>query len=374
MLTDTETMKVSSWRRRIEQFIDSFRNVGKGLALVLVVASVVSYVISLALGPILFFSTSDGLSVAARQIHQLPVDFFMIITVPIPVGINLGGLFGGVWAIFLICFVFAWLSRGGFPKSVRNLFSTSISMSNTSFLFFMPLLASALLYATVLIQQFQATQGVQTGSLNFPQNTPQYLIFLELAFAPLREEFGFRITSIGIPVGVFLLIRYRSDAALPSVMSRIKLLLLAMVSPENAKVKLGYRNVTTKGLLRGISPLEWALILITAVSFGSAHYLLGGGWEIGKVTTASLAGFVFGVVYVAYGAYAPILMHWYFNYYFTVLGMADSVYGGVFQSNLVEFVNLAAGQILVVVFLIYVALRISGSLTQTVARLGYPRG
>ena len=156
-------------------------------------------------------------------------------------------------------------------------------------------------------------------------------------------------------------------------MNRVKLFLLAMLSPERAKLRLGHKSVGTNGLLRGITPLEWTLILITGIAFGSAHYLLGGGWEIGKVTTATLAGLVFGIVYVAYGAYAPILMHWFFNYYFTVLDMADSTYGGMFHANLVEVTNLAVGQVVVVVFLLYAALKISESLTQRVASLGSKR-
>ncbi len=349
--------------------IQAIKNVGKGLALILAVFSAISYAISLAIGPVLFFSTSDGLTVAARQIHHVPVDFFMILTVPIPIGVSLGVLFITIWAAFVVCLIFAWLSRAGFVRSVRDLFTKPISVAKTNFLFVMPLIAAGLLYATILIQQFQTTQGVQTGSLNFPPQTSPYVILVELAFAPLREEFAFRITSIGFWLGVFLLIRFRHDPKLLGRMNWVKLLLLAMLSPERAKLKLGYKNVSTNGLLHGISPLEWTLILITGVSFGSAHYLLGGGWEIGKVTTATLAGLVFGIVYVAYGAYAPILMHWFFNYYFTVLDMAGSTYSGAFQTlaNLTEFANLVAGQAIVVVFLLYAALKISDSLTQKVA-------
>jgi hypothetical protein len=81
--------------------LQAVKNMGKALALILAVVSTVSYIISLALGPILFFSTSDGLTVAARQIHQLPIDVFMLITIPVPLGINLGALFAGIWAVFV---------------------------------------------------------------------------------------------------------------------------------------------------------------------------------------------------------------------------------------------------------------------------------
>jgi len=46
-----------------------------------------------------------------------------------------------------------------------------------------------------------------------------------------------------------------------------------------------------------------------------AHYLTGGGWEIGKITSASVVGLAMGLTYLLYGVQAPILLHWFFNYY-----------------------------------------------------------
>jgi membrane protease YdiL (CAAX protease family) len=351
----------------LTRFLQRVGNLGKGLALVLVVLSTISYIVSMALGPILFFSTSGGLTVAARPIHQLPIDVFTVIEIPIPlIGVSLGTLFAAIWGAFVLCFILAWLSRGGFVKSIRDALRKPFAMGRTNFLFMMPLLTTGLLYATVIIEQFQATQGVQTGSLNFPPTTSPYIILLNLAFAPLSEELGFRITSIGIPLGIVLaFVFFRSDPKLAGPVNKLKLVLLAMVSPEAAKQNLGYRNVSTNGLIHGISPLEWVLILVTAFAFGSAHLLLGGGWEIGKVTTAFLAGVVFGITYVAYGAYADILLHWFFDYYFTVLDMGGSTYGAGMAafSNLTESMSLVAGLVVLVVYLIWSALRISNWLT-----------
>ena len=74
---------------------------------------------------------------------------------------------------------------------------------------------------------------------------------------------------------------------------------------------------------------------------------------------------MFGIAYVAYGAYADILLHWFFDYYFTVLDMGGSTYGAGIAAfaNLTEGVSLAAGLVVVVVFLIWTALRISNWLT-----------
>jgi hypothetical protein len=225
----------------------------------------------------------------------------------------------------------------------------------------MPLIGTGLLYATILISDFQTTQGIQTGNLNFPAQTNPYYVLLNLAYAPIDEEFAFRITTIGIPVALFLLVTYRSDPRLVGFKKRVGFFLLTLFSPELAKSKLGHKTVASDGFIRGISPLEWALILVSSVMFGVAHYISGGGWEIGKVSTACLAGLVFAVMYVSYGAYADILLHWFFNYYFTVLDMAGNAYGSAFSgfANFVELGNLLAGPIVFVFFLLISALRLS---------------
>jgi len=335
----------------------------KVLALLLVVSSTISYFISLAIGPVLFFSTSDGLAAADQRIHQLTVGLFMIFDVPIPLGTSLGVLFVVIWGTFVVCMILAWFSRDGFLSSARGALSKSISLAKTNFLYVMPLVASALISATVIISDFQQSAGVQTGSINFPTTNP-YVILTELSFAPLQEEFAFRITTIGLVVGVVLLILYRSDAKTSGLKNKVKLLLLALFSPELAKEKLGYRNVKTNGFPWGISPVEWILILVTSVIFGLAHFLAGSGWEVGKVSTAFLAGLVFAIMYVAYGAYASILMHWFFNYYFTVLSTAETAYGGIFHplASLADITNLIGGDIILLVFLLFTASRIGSYL------------
>jgi len=334
----------------------------------LIVCSIISYFISLGLGPSLFYYTSEGLKVATRTIKDLPLEIFIEVPMPLPIHSSFGALFGAIWLIFVLCFIAAWCSRGGFLKNVRNLLKEPILSGKTNFLFLMPLIGSSLLCASVLIQEFQATQGVQTGNLTFPPQTSPYVILLNLAYAPINEELAFRITSIGIPLAIFLLIAYRKDQKVANVTSRLKLILITMASPEHAKVMLGHKSVAERGFLRGISALEWVLIVTTSLAFGLLHYLSGGGWEVGKVSTALLAGLVFGIMFVAYGAYASILLHWYFDYFFTIIGMADSTYGGFFHifSNAIEVTNIIGGGIILVMLLIIWALRTGGYLSKRV--------
>ena len=61
--------------------------------------------------------------------------------------------------------------------------------------------------------------------------------------------------------------------------------------------------------------MEWVALVFTSTVFGAYHILSGAGWGPGKFLTAALAGFVLGIVYLTYGAYADILLHWFFNFY-----------------------------------------------------------
>jgi hypothetical protein len=340
---------------------------GRAAALVLAIFSALTYLIALVLGPVLFFTTTGGLTEAARNLHVLPVEVFMLLELPVylPPGLSHGALFAGICIIFFLCIGAAALSRGGFIRSIRESLSNPISVAKTNFLYIMPLVGTGLLYATILISNFQASQGIQTGSLSFPAQTSPYNILLNLAYAPIDEEFAFRITTIGIPLALFLLVSYRSDPRLRGAKKRVGFLFLTLFSPELAKSKLGHKTVAANGLVHGISVLEWALIGISSTVFGAAHYLAGSGWDIGKVSTAALAGFVFAVMYVSYGAYADILLHWYFDYYFTVLDMGSTTFGGAFNAfaTVTEGINVIVGPVVLVVFLLVSALKLGDYLT-----------
>ncbi len=342
----------------------AFALAGRSLAAILVTFSVLTYFVSLVIGPILFFTTSDGLKVASQVVHSLPL-FVLLLTVDLPISASVGALFICFWIFFLVSLLLAWQSGDGFKNSLREFSIKPISIGRTSFLVIMPLVATALISATVLLQNFQEAQGVQTGNLNYPPSTSPYVILIGLALASLREELGFRMIPIGLPLALYLLIVCRNTPELKGVLSRLKIAAVSLYSPEMAKVLAGYRTVAKNGFWRGITLFEWILILLTSALFGLAHFLSGSGWEIGKISTAFLAGFVFGLMFVVYGAYAAILLHWFFDYFFTVFDMAATTYGGAFNvfSNLLVYVNLTGGQVVLVVFLLLGAYRLANYLT-----------
>ncbi len=189
----------------------------------------------------------------------------------------------------------------------------------------MPLISSTLLLSIVAIQSLQEIYGVETGSINFQNNFEG--LFL-LAYSPLLEEFSYRITPIGFILLILILLKLGKERNFVS----FKIFALSFLYPEKAKETVNMNTIKNKGFKKGISSSEWLVLLFSSIFFGINHYLPGGSWGIGKITSAALAGFVFGLTYLYYGIHAPILLHWSFNYYMFSYELFAENYGGITTS------------------------------------------
>ena len=89
---------------------------------------------------------------------------------------------------------------------------------------------------------------------------------------------------------------------------------------------IGKKTVATDGIISGISLPEWGMVIFTSLVFGMAHFNPGVSWEIGKISSATLSGFVLAITYIAYGIHAPLLMHWFFNSYNEVYYLLAGLY------------------------------------------------
>jgi hypothetical protein len=86
------------------------------------------------------------------------------------------------------------------------------------------------------------------------------------------------------------------------------------------------------------------MVFFTSIVFGLAHYLSGGGWEIGKATSASVVGLAMGLTYLLYGVQASILLHWFFNYYNYAYYFASELYTSVLMTSvLIDFITIILG-------------------------------
>jgi len=148
------------------------------------------------------------------------------------------------------------------------------------------------------------------------------------------EEISFRISTIGIFLIAYLFLVGGKKLATLSGGQALKVALLIPLYPDKAKKLLGVKTVSEFGL-KGISLGEWIMVIITSLVFGLVHYIFG--WGPGKITTATLDGFAFGLAYLFYGIQAPILLHWFFNYYWYGFSLALDVYPNSFSLILIIF-------------------------------------
>jgi hypothetical protein len=218
----------------------------------------------------------------------------------IPVGIigeiTLEDAFGMLWVLYLVLFVIALNGPScNLVQILRRAKNPKLSISKNAAISMVAAFSSVYLLSSI-ISLIQESYGVRSGFL--PEADP-LLTFVTISLAPLTEEIGFRVSTIGF-------------FAFAVVSSRGGLVrgLKAIWNPQkhfHPSGQGGWKNLRTLYLIA----------VVSGVFFGFAHLLYGGGWEIGKVSTASLAGVALGVIYIKFGIPAAILMHWSFNYFRT---------------------------------------------------------
>jgi membrane protease YdiL (CAAX protease family) len=319
---------------------------------VVVFLLVASYFLAMLLGPTLFFLTPAGLNFSLGEV-QPPILLFLFFGFYVPFALNASLFFMLLWGIFVLCFLAAWRLRESFHDVVSKVFSRPFSKLLNNWLFAMPIIASTLLTAVSFLIALQESFGVPTGAIPTPQTDAQYFdLYLSLSYASVIEEVGFRIT----PIGTFLLAQLlltQSGRSLGTVSfrQRLEFFLTSFLYPDRAKKLVGGKNVAVNGIKEGISRGEWIMLLLTSLIFGAAHLISGIGWEAGKITSTFLQGFVFGVVYLAYGVQAPILLHWFFNYYFYSYELGTRyLSSGLEVFGLIEILTLMLGVFSLVVF------------------------
>jgi len=315
------------------------------IALITVISFLVaSYFFAMALGFQIFFFTPEGAAFSNFYYIRPPIYLFIGLIFTVPTYINVGLVFAFLWGVFLFCFVAAWKLRESFHKVIKNSFSRPVSHTLKNFLFAMPIITSMLLTAVIAIHSFQEAHGVPTGEPPWPEDPIEK--FFGLTYVVVMEEIGFRITPIGAFLVVYLFLVGMEKARTEPWGQRLKIFFLAWLYPEKAKKMLGLKTVGDSGVRRGISLAEWIMVLLTSAIFGLVHYL-GGGWEVGKITSVFVQGFAMGLTYLIYGVQAPILIHWFFDYYgFVYYELALSFYPNTFfLVSLVYRVTIILGRI-----------------------------
>lgn len=318
---------------------DALKLFVKMFLVIIVVFTVFFYLFAIVLGPALFYLTPEGLNTSSLHLQVLPI-WLLNIRAYIPIGFDFGVIFMGLWSIFILSFVAAWKIRKSFYKTIKKGITTPTRKLFNSSLFALPIINSMTLIAVAALQSFQEAGGIPTGTSPIQSNP--FLNFVDLSYAAVTEELGFRLIPIGVFLIIYLFLTKRKEVTL-SLGQKVKLSFLSFLFPDKAKRMAGKNTVSEYGF-KAISLGEWGMIVFTSVIFGLAHFNPGVSWEIGKISSAGFAGLVIGLSYLVYGAHASIIIHWFFNTYNETFLLFSDVYPAATPfANSVIILNLILG-------------------------------
>jgi hypothetical protein len=287
-----------------------------------VIFTVIIYFVSIALEPLLFYFTPEGLASSINTLPNLPVWLFTF-SIKLPISIDVGTMFLGLWTIFVLCFLAALKINENFYTTIKKSTTRPIVKLFNSSIFALPLINSMTLIAVVILQSIQEIGGIPTGTSPITGNS--FLSLLDLSHAAVFEEVGFRILPIGAFLIVYMLWTARKTATL-SQAQKVKLFFVSILFPDKAKKMIGTKTVGEYGIKQGISRGEWVMLAITSLVFGLAHFNPGVSWELGKIASAGVAGLIIGSSYLVYGAHAAIIIHWFFNVYTDTFYLFSDLY------------------------------------------------
>ena len=302
---------------------DIFKMFAKLFLVIAVIFTIFLYLFSIVLGPAMFYFTTEGQTTSMNHLPALPI-WLLNQSIAIPVEVNIGVLFFVLWSIFTLSFVAAWKVRENFHKVIKESIFQPIKKLFTSSLFVMPLLNSMTLLVVILIQSIQEAGGIPTGTPPIPGES--FFDFLDLSYAAVIEEVGFRFIPIGAFMVLYMFIIKKKTNTQFSKKQNLKLFFASILFPDSAKRMVGTTTVNEYGIKRGISPGEWGMLLFTSLIFGMAHFNPGVSWELGKISSAGIAGVALGLSYLLYGAHSSIIMHWFFNAYTNTFVLLSEIY------------------------------------------------
>lgn len=237
----------------------------------------------------------------------------------IPILVPLGGLFVVLLAIYAGMFAVGLGQTQGPLRAMGDAYRGGIGYLLSS-PFIVTLVAIGFLGFSGIV--VAAVSAALAGPVGNPFSSVNPLLeFGSLTFAPLREEFGFRVVLIGLVAFVLSVGRPWKDA------------LRSLWRPSAAYEGLAVGSA--------VSVIIWLAMGASAATFGVCHVSCvggGGGWNWSKLPEALWGGLVLGYLYVKYGFHVAVLAHWGLDYFasaFSYFGQA--AYGIPANSTTGEF-------------------------------------
>lgn len=315
----------------------------------IVVFTIAMMLVSFPVGLYTVFGTHlSGNYSASTPVYSVGYDFFFA-TVQVPLVANFGGIFVVISAIYLGFLLLAARQGAGLLKALRASVSDGYDALFTNPLAATMVLLGAVSFVTVLVDSFQTSAGVSTGSLT----GDPFLLLENFTLAPLTEETTFRLLMIGLPVVVLSLVMFRDFSPMKAAKALWRPSSVWDVDEAGETETVTVRSFEETGpslfpdgpsdslKVRAIKPVVYAFFFLSSLIFGYAHYSSGIGWGPGKVSEAALAGVALGYLYIKYGFQTNVLLHWSVNYVGTIFPfLGQAVYGVSWTSNTGSFLDI----------------------------------
>lgn len=302
--------------------VNSLKIFTKIFLIITVILSIGLYLFALVLGPILFYLTPEGLNTSILHLKALPI-WVLNIRTYIPIKVEFGVIFFALWSIFILCFIAATKIRENFFKTIKESITKPTRKLFNSSLFALPVINSMTMFVVLIMQSIQEASGIPTGTPPIDNNP--FIDFVDLSYAAVSEEFGFRLIPIGTFLIIYFILTRKTEISFP-FRQKLKLFFTSFLFPDKAKRIVGKKTVSEYGIKSGISLAEWGLLIFTSVIFGLSHFNPGVSWEIGKITSAGFSAFIIGLSYLIYGAHTSIIIHWFFNAYTGTYRLFSEIY------------------------------------------------
>ncbi|MCZ6613330.1 MAG: CPBP family glutamic-type intramembrane protease, partial [Thaumarchaeota archaeon] len=290
---------------------------------------------SFPVGAYTFFNTEMGLEIeSAEDGVVIPIFVAGLLISILPSKLGMGDVFMILWMIYLTLLVISLLTPKSIFRVIFEIPKRGVSSLLQNTLIATIITFSALLLAIILIEQLQQSVGITTGQL---EGIPS-VIFFNITLSPIVEEFGFRVTTIGFFAALTLASRGAGISSLK-----------AFWHPgHHLRQILGSKGETPS--LRSL----YGIAILSGIFFGLAHLLYGSGqWELGKVTTAGLAGVALGIFYIHYGFTGAVLLHWSFNYLVGSFTYFEQSVGELGFVSIMSYLIIVTGVVSTVILLVH---------------------
>ena len=252
--------------------------------------------LSFPIGGYTFFSEGLPSTAPMKPLpSSLPIFFFgQLVYIPVPIRLTIGEAFLLFWMIYLAMFSSSFFGpKTSFFSAVEELAKEGPSALFKNIALLLAIIFPIFLLGFLGFEELLNRIGLPIGQL--PEVDLRENFFL-LSYAPLIEEFGFRISIVGIAGGIVGM----------RTVGGFRGFLAGVWRPSDV---IRGRNMAVRVNVYMLP------IVLSSMIFGFAHILYSSDWGIGKAISASVAGFIIAVIYVAAGIPAAIMLHWAFNYF-----------------------------------------------------------